>query len=168
MLLGSNQAAQSPNGTSLHGFIARLINQSLYADAYVLLIKEAREQTVTQYNLALCFYHTGSYTEALLCLDKAQAYLPVNPNKNYPVTDAFHTAMLEDQHQLNDHLFALTAKHVQLLPQKIADSIIRLKTDCWMQLGNYAKVIEIATPVAYKQYGNITEALAVAKKHLNQ
>lgn len=168
MLLGSNQAVQNRSNTSVQDLIEQLIGRSLYADAYALLIQEPAGQTVTQYNLALCFNAAGYYNEALMCLDKSQLCLPVNQTNRNSVTDGFYKALLDKQKQLNDHLFAITDKYLQLLPQKVTDSIIRLKTDCWMQLGNYAKVIETATPIAYKQYGNIIEALAVAKKHLNQ
>ncbi|HEK20125.1 MULTISPECIES: hypothetical protein [unclassified Mucilaginibacter] len=168
MLLGSNQAAQNRSNTAENDLIARLIGQELYAEAYALLIQERADQTVTQYNLALCFYAAGCYNEALVCLDKAQLYMPLNQANRNTVTDGFYRALLDKQKQLNDHLFAVTSKHLQLLPQQVTDGIIRLKTDCWMQLGNYAKILETATPIAYKQYGNITEALAVAKKHLNQ
>ncbi|PAW94734.1 hypothetical protein CKK33_15010 [Mucilaginibacter sp. MD40] len=168
MLLGSNQAVQNRSSTAVQDFIEQLIGRSQYAEAYALLIQEPADQTVTQYNLALCFYTAGYFNEALMCLDKAQAYLPVNQNNKNAINNGFYKALLDNQNQLNNHFFAITDKHLQLLPQKVTDGIIRLKTDCWMQLGNYAKILETATPIAYKQYRNVTEALAVAKKHLNQ
>ncbi|RFZ95626.1 hypothetical protein D0C36_08945 [Mucilaginibacter conchicola] len=174
MLLGSNAGTNpvtkdrpTKSETEL---IATLISQSRYAEAYLLLKNEATDNTATQYNLALCLYWAGSYREALMSLDKAQLFMPVNTGsgKTNPATDSFYKAIREKQNGLDDHRNPVTQKNIELTTQMVADGIVRLKTDCWLQLGEYARVIDIATPIAYKNYLNIFEALTIAKQHLNK
>lgn len=164
MLLGATQENKR-NSESDDETIAFLFGQSCYSDAYRLLKNEPSNNVVTQYNLALCFYWIGNYQEALTSLDKAMVYLPAHQSKTNFGIDNFYEAMLEKQNQSDDHHLAITQKIVSLMLDKVADGITRLKTDCWLNLENYAKVIEVATPLAFKNYRNITYALAIAKRN---
>jgi len=56
----------------------------------------------------------------------------------------------------------MTEAYIKNFPELASDAIVRLKTDCWLQLGNYEKVIAVATPIAHKGYRNITDALLIA------
>jgi len=173
MLLGSNASAnpvtKDQSIKSEIELIAQLISQSRYAEAYQLLKAEVPDRTTTQYDLALCFCWIGSYREALMCLDKAQLFMPVmTVGKTNPSTDSFYKAIREKQNGLDDHRNPITQKNIELTTQMVADGIVRLKTDCWLQLGEYARVIDIATPIAHKDYLNITKALTIAKQHLNK
>ncbi len=149
-------------------FIAILIGQNRYAEAYVLLKAESVELVTTQYNLALCHYFAGNYREALLCLDKAQMLLqPDTPKTNLHI-DGFYKAIRERQNQVDDHHRPIIQRHVALTAHDVADGIIRLKTDCWLQLGDYARVIDTAARLAYKNYANITAALSTARKKVKR
>jgi len=167
MLLNSNQVEINRTYKSEDTFIAGLIGQSRYTEAYRLLKNEAADKTETQYNLALCFYWIGCYREALMSLDRAQRFMPVTAGKTNPAADNFYKALREKQNQLNDHHCPITQKHVEMTPQLVTDGIMRLKTDCWLQLEEYGEVINIATPMIYKNYSNVTSALAAAKKQIN-
>ncbi|OOQ59418.1 hypothetical protein [Mucilaginibacter pedocola] len=168
MLLSAEKQSSTAAEKSEEELIAQLITQQRFADAYLLLQKEAADSTVTQYNLSLCYYSAGKYREAILSLDKAQQLFPVNAGQTKPFADSFYTAMLAQQNQLDRHYQPISQKYINLMAPVVADAIIRLKTDCWLQMGHYNKVVELATPLAYKNYRNISEALAIAKQNLEK
>ena len=143
-------------------FIIQLLAQSRYAEAYILLKQESPNQPATQYNLALCYYQNQYYREAIACLDKTLAILPLSDRANIN-TDQFYNAIRQQQNQHDDHLLGVTKKYISFFGDTFRDTITRLKTDCWLQLGDYAKVIETATPIAHKSYKNIAKALSIAK-----
>jgi len=144
--------------------ISLLITQSRYAEAYVLLQKETPGEPATQYNLALCHYWAGNYREALACLDKAQMSLPANSSPDNFRADQFYTAIRQRQNQLDDHRQGINKRYITLFGALVKDAIVRLKTDCWLQLGNYDQVKVVAAPLAHKNYKNITEALQAANQ----
>ncbi|MBS7567049.1 tetratricopeptide repeat protein [Mucilaginibacter sp. Bleaf8] len=163
MLLGSTHTRQPYGDEEL--FINHLITQSRYAEAYILLQKESPDEPATQYNLALCHYWAGNFREALVCLDKAQVTLPaVSGNA---ATDQFYTAIRKRQNQLDNHLQAITKKYIACFGVLTREAIVRLRTDCWLQLADFSKVIEVATPLANKNYKNISDALQIAKNKTN-
>lgn len=166
MLLGATDNKSHQRNSNNEDFICNLMNSNRYAEAYELLKAEPAEQTTTQFNLALCHFWVENYREALICLDRAQMLLPagdVKPNLN---TDSFYKAIRNKQNQLNDHQQPINQKQVRLLVVTVADAIVRLKIDCWLQFKEYARVIDTATPIAYKNYQNITEALNTAQKNI--
>lgn len=165
MLLGSADTRhQYPDEGN---FIIQLLAQSRFAEAYVLLKKESPNEPTTQFNLALCYFKTRNYTEALACLDKAQSVLPTGNYNNNLQADQFYTALRKLQNQQADHLQGITKKYITFFNEQARDAIIRLQTDCWLQLGNFNKVIEIASPIAHKNYLNIANALSMAKNQLS-
>jgi tetratricopeptide (TPR) repeat protein len=165
MLLGSADPRQQyPNEET---FIIQLFAQNRFAEAYVLLKKESPNDPAAQFNLALCYFRSRHYAEALACLDKAQSLLTVANQNNNLQADQFHTTLSKLQNQQNDHLQGITKKYITLFADEAKDAIIRLKTDCWLQLGNFSKVIEVAKPLAHKNYLNIANALSMAENQLS-
>jgi hypothetical protein len=75
--------------------------------------------------------------------------------------------MRQQQNQQEDHLHAITKKYIASFDVLTRDAIVRLRIDCWLHLGEYAKVIELGTPVEHKNYKNIAEALIIAKNHIS-
>lgn len=166
MLLGATDNKAHQRNSSNEDFICNLMSNNRYAEAYELLKAEPAEQTSTQFNLALCHFWVENYREALICLDRAQMLLPAGAAKPNLNTDGFYKAIRNKQNQLNDHQQPISQKHITLLATTVTDAIVRLKTDCWLQLKEYAWVIDIATPIAYKNYQNITEALNIAQQNI--
>ncbi len=165
MLLGADNNLNKTRGNSEEELICQMINTRCFADAYLLLQAEPPDLPATQYNLALCYYSAAYYKEALASAEKARVLLPVFQSKPNRDNDVWYKTMRDNQNQLDDYKQALSARGIDLLPIQVADAIVRLKTDCWLQLKDYARVIETATPIAYKNYLNITEALNVARKN---
>lgn len=165
MLLGANNNLSTTRGSSEEELICRLIDAGCFADAYLLLQAEQPDLPATQFNLALCYYSVECYKEALACAEKARVLLPVFQSKPNRDNDVWYKTMRDNQNQLSNYKQALSSRYIELLPILVADAIVRLKTDCWLQLKDYARVIETATPIAYKNYLNITEALNVARKN---
>lgn len=166
MLLGSADTRQQqyPHEELL---ISHLISECRYAEAYLLLQREQSDLPATQFNLALCYYYAGNYQQSLIHLDKAKAVLlPVRINTNLR-DDQFYKAIRQQQNQLNDHLQAVTKKYIDNFGDLFRDAIIRIQADCWLKLQNFAKVIEIAAPIAAKGYKNINDALQIAKNNIN-
>ncbi|WP_158827414.1 tetratricopeptide repeat protein [Mucilaginibacter lacusdianchii] len=159
MLLGTSAHHNtSPDTESL---IIQLLLQQRYAEAYELLIQQQPASTSALYNMALCLHWSGNYQEALSRLDKIQlAHHVTGGNKLNTTSD--YKQIKDKQIQTNDYLQGISESYVKSFPALVHDAIVRLKTDCWLQLGNYAKVVAIATPIAHKNYKNITEALNLA------
>jgi len=165
MLLGSTNAAQTYQSEDI--LIVQLLNQGRYAEAYTLLKKESLTSPATIFNLALCHYWVGNYADALLYLEKVGMMLPHHAGSTASNTDSFYKSLRDKQNQTNDHHQGITSKYASLFKEQVRDAVIRLKTDCWLKLENWTKVIEIATPIAFKNYHNIADALQIAKNKLS-
>jgi tetratricopeptide (TPR) repeat protein len=164
MLLGSPGTRQQYNNEE--ALIIQLFAQSRYAEAYMLLMKEPPNLSSTQYNLALCYYWAGNYTESLICLDKARAALPGSSAPTDIRNNDFFRTAFRQQSKIDDHRQAISQNYFSLFTFLVHDHILRLQTDCWLQLENFFKVIEVATPIANKNYRNITNALQIANNKL--
>lgn len=160
MLLGSNANNDSPPAPE--SLVIQLMLQQRYAESYELLVKQQKPQASAVYNLALCLHWSGNYEAALNQLDKVQ-FSP-HPNRTGPPpTDANYNLIRNKQNEYHDYLQGVTEAYVQSFPVLFSDAIIRLKTDCWLQLRNYPKVISVAKPIAFKGYKNIADALNQAQ-----
>ena len=160
MLLGSTANSNTSSDTEL--LVTQLIFQHRYAEVYELLINQQSMQTSVLYNIALCLHWSGNYQEALYRLDSIR----LAPQSNYTNkldADTNYKSISSKQNQTDDYLNGITEVYVRRFPALVHDAIIRLKTDCWLQLGNYAMVAALATPIANKGYQNITDALKLAK-----
>jgi tetratricopeptide (TPR) repeat protein len=164
MLLGSTNTRQQYDDEE--ALVIMLLTQSRYAEAYVLLQKGSPNEPSIQYNIALCHFWRGNYQETLISLDKALMLMPASNNIN-PQHDQAYASMREFQNQSDDHLNPVTKKYIAFFDVLTRDAIIRLKTDCWVRIGDFSKVIETATPIAHKNYKNIAAALQIAKKNSN-
>jgi hypothetical protein len=160
MLLGSTGSSNTPPATE--EFIIQLISQQRYAEVYALLGNQKLMQTSAQYNLALCLHWAGSYNEALSQLDNIRLAPQLSSSDQYQ-TDTTYKLIKSKQSQTKDYLQGISEVYVQNFPALVQDAIVRLKTDCWLQLGNYAKVIAIATPIVHKGYNDIADALKLAE-----
>lgn len=159
MLLGSTSSKEtSPADESL---IIQLLLQHRYAQVYELLLKQQSTTTSALYNMALCLHWAGNYQEALNRLESIRLGTNINTSTK-PNSDSNYKTIISRQNQTDDYLQGMTEAFIKNFPDLATDSIIRLKTDCWLQLGNFAKVIAIATPIAHKGYRNITDALKLA------
>jgi tetratricopeptide (TPR) repeat protein len=159
MLLGTTANKDTFPGTE--SLVIQLILQKRYAQAYELLIAQQSTQTAALYNMALCLHWSGNYQEALSRLERIQL-APLVGNSNKLDSNSEYTKINSKQNQTDDYLHAISEIYIKSFPVAAGDAVIRLKTDCWLQLGNYAKVIAVATPVAYKGYHDIENALKLA------
>jgi hypothetical protein len=160
MLLGSTASSNTPPPTE--EFIIQLLSQQRYAEVYALLSNQQLTQTSSLYNLALCLHWAGSYSEALNQLDSIKLAPQLNSRDQYQ-TDTTYKLIKSKQDLTSDYLQGITEAYLKTFPALVQDAIIRLKTDCWLQLGNYAKVIVIATPIVHKGYKDIADALKLAE-----
>ena len=159
MLLGTTNKKDSfPVEES---FIIQLMLQQRYAQVYELLIHQQSTQPSSLYNIALCLHWSGNYEEALIRLDNIRLANQMS-NQNKLNTDSYLKAITIKQNQTDDYLYGMTEAYIKNFSQLASDAVVRLKTDCWLQLGNYNKVIAVASLIAHKGYQNITDALQLA------
>jgi hypothetical protein len=160
MLLGStaNHNA-SPDTESL---IIQLLLQQRYAEVWELLTNQQPLQTSSLFNMALCLHWAGNYQEALGKLESIQLAIPMRSG-NPLNTDNNYKLIKSKQNQTNDYLQGISESYIKSFPTLAQDAIVRLKTDCWLQLGNFAKVIAMATPIVHKGYKDITDSLKLAE-----
>lgn len=161
MLLGSTANNDTSAGTEL--LITHLMMQQRYAEAYEMLMNQQSTQTSVLYNLAICLYWSGNYQQALTRLESIRLAPQLN-NGNKLSANNDLKMIKSKQNQSDDHLNGISEAYVRSFPALVHDAIVRLKTDCWLQLGNYAKVIAVASPIVPKGYQNITDALNLAAK----
>lgn len=159
MLLGTT--ATNDTSPSTESLIIQLLLQQRYAEVYELLINQHRTQISALYNMALCLHWSGNYQEALNRLESIQL-APQVSNGNQLNNNSDYKKIKSKQNQTDDYLHGISEAYIKSFPALVHDAIVRLKTDCWLQLGNYAKVVAVATPIAYKGYKNITDALKLA------
>ncbi len=141
-------------------FVLQLLLQQRYAEAYELLVNYPAS-TFALYNMALCLRWSGDYQEALNRLE-AIRLVPHTNSGNKPDAGRIYKQIRTRQNQTDDYLQGISEAYIKSFHALVHDAIVRLKTDCWLQLGNYAKVIAVATPIAHKGYKNITDALKLA------
>ena len=159
MLLGSTTNKVTSNDTE--ALTIQLIAQQRYSEAYELLKIKKVCSMPELYNLALCLHWIGNFKEVLSVLENIQ--LPPQLNRNSEVIASSNYQQIRSkQNQTDDHLHGLSYEYVRSFPDLFHDSIVRLKTDCLLQIGDYTKLITIAQPIAHKGYKNITEALELA------
>lgn len=159
MLLGNK-----PNHDTIpasESLVIQLMLQQRYAQAYELLLAQQTHQPSAVYNMALCLHWSGNFQEALTRLESIQPVQQMSSiNKVNANSDL--KEIINKQNLTDDYLHAISDAYVKSFPSAASDAIVRLKTDCWLQLGNYAQVIAVAAPIAHKGYRNITEALQIA------
>ena len=160
MLLGST-ASQSNTIPDAESLIIQLILQQRYAEAYEILINQQSAQTSALYNMALCLRWSGNYEEALKKLESIQQ-TPQLSNGSKLHTDSHYQRIKSKQNQTEDYLQGISESYVKNFPAMVYDAIVRLKTNCWLNLSNYTKVIAVATPITHKGYKDITDALKIA------
>jgi len=159
MLLGTTPAKNNPPDTEV--LVIHLIMQNRYAQAYEMLTAQKAVSASGLYNTALCLHWGGSYHEALNRLESIRLSPQVN-NSSRLEGNREYMQIRNKQNQTSDYLQGISETYIQAFPVLASDDIIRLKTDCWLQLEDYAKVIAIATPIASKGYSDITTALNIA------
>lgn len=142
----------------------QLILQQRYAELYQLLIGQQPIKNSSLYNLALCLHWSGNYKGAIGKLETIHiTQSPHTFSQNMPDANREYVEIRNKQNQTNDHLLGISDGYLTHFPDLVQDAIIRLKTDCWLQLGDYAKVIATATPIAHKGYKNINDAIRIAQ-----
>jgi tetratricopeptide (TPR) repeat protein len=161
MLLGKTpNNNNSSEDTEL--LVVQLIMQKRYAEAYELLVSQQPTGATVLYNIALCLHWSGNYQEALDRLE--HIHLDRNPmNENRLGADTSYKKIRAQQNQTADYLKAISDGYLKQFPASVHDAFIRLKTDCWLRLGNFQKVIAIASPIAHKGIKDINDALHLAK-----
>lgn len=157
MLLGS---ATNKEFNGDESFIVQLLLQKRYAEAYRLLADVQPTPSIL-YNMALCLHHSQKYHEALSRLDSIQLAPQVGTGTKFK-SDSLFKAINDRQKESDDFLNGMTEAYIRSFPDFANDAVTRLKTDCWLQLEDYAKVVATATPIAHKGYKNITDALYLA------
>ena len=160
MLLGSTQNNNpSPDQELL---TTQLLIQERYAEAYELLINRQSKTTTVLFNISLCLHWSGNYQGALAHLDLVNMeYAQISQNRK---TDSNFERIKAKQNQTDDYLQGISESYLKHFPTSVQDAIIRLKTNCWLNIGDFEKVIAVANPISHKGFKDIEDALAVAKQ----
>ncbi|MFC4209733.1 hypothetical protein ACFOWA_00985 [Pedobacter lithocola] len=142
--------------------ITQLMMQQRYKEVYELLSSQKSPQTAALYNMAICLHWSGNYQGALNRLDSIRLAPQIN-NLSQSTTNSDYHGIMHKQNQTNDYLNGMSEAYIKYFPVLAHDAIVRLKTDCWLKLRDYPKVIAIATPIAHKAYRDIIDALKLAE-----
>jgi len=160
MLLGSTVTKDTSTDTD--PLVLELIFQRRYSEAYELLTIEKPASNASLYNMALCFHWSGNFQEALKALESIQLAPMVSSGNKFNANNDYQQ-IRSKQNQTDDYLQGVSNRYVKHFPALFHDAIVRLKTACWLKLGNYPKVVTTAQPIAHKGYKNIIDALKLAE-----
>lgn len=138
---------------------AALITDGRLLEAWTLMEAIPGETILLLFNKALCLIETRNYAQAIPLLERAFTLLTPQKTGITPSTSPEAEAMRQKQNNKDTHRQPVTPRYAELFPHLLKDSVLRLMVDCYLALGNTAKVIEIATPLKSKGYRNILEAL---------
>jgi|GEM_PF-2412573 len=141
--------------------IIQMMLQQRYKETYELLSTQKSTQSAALYNTALCLHWSENYQDALTRLDSIRLTLQIN-NFSQSIANSDYHGIIKKQNQTDDFLNGMSEAYIKHFPVLAHDAVVRLKVDCWLKLGNFPKVIAIATPIAHKGYRDITDALKLA------
>lgn len=159
MLLGSAATKELASDSEL--LIIQFLLQHRYAEAYNLAIRQGQKNDSMRYNIALCLHWSGNYEEAIKQLDAISQAPSLNTIQENQLGSDFK-GIVEKQKQTSDYLHGMSESYIAHFPELFREAIIRLKTDCWIQLQDFAKVIATARPIQHRGYKNIIDALKTA------
>ena len=163
MLLGNQQQANSSNPSEQYDeWIAQLLSDKQYVEAYQLLKSKPPQNLSALFNLALCLFFAKEYEQSLYQLDAALAKSQPNPTDNFSFNDDLHKKLESIQNADNTYLQGITDRYVQHFPHMVRSNILRIKVDCYRALRRWNKVIETATLLTGHNYRNVEDAVAEA------
>lgn len=121
------------------------------AEAYLYFLKCDQNQCAVLYNIAVCFYLSGSCEKALPYLDRALRLLPVLSSKTVTVPEE-----LERYEAQNDgYKAAMMSDAPELYPERCRTYILRLKADLLYAMGNTQELNKILPSLSGRNYKNI-------------
>lgn len=167
MLLGSNKnpyKSAPPNEEYHELYILQMITNKAYAEAYGLLKIKRKKAIDDLFNMALCCYHSKLYGTCLECLgmiligDLKQAILPDRHITQLKMFDAEST--------LRNFEKPISSVYLVEYPELVFDSILRLKTSCFVALEYWSNIIEQSSLLKNSKYPDLLEALALAESKI--
>ncbi|RZK35939.1 MAG: hypothetical protein EOO90_28235 [Pedobacter sp.] len=157
----SPSTSNSENSQETELLIIQMMFQQRYKEVYELLSTQKSTQTAALYNMAICLHWSKNYQGALTRLDSIRLMPQVN-NLSHSIANSDYHGIMQKQNQTDDYLNGMSEAYIRHFPILALDAVVRLKVNCWLKLGNFTKVIAIATPIAHKGYKDITDALKLA------
>jgi len=140
-----------------------MISIYMYEEAWTLLDSMQPESIPQLYNKAICLYDARDNETILRLLDRAWTLLQQLDGGLQSPRSPQIDAIREIQKDALTYLQPVTLEYTQMFPHILKESILRLMVDSWSELGNNAKVLQIATPLASKGYRNIHQAIEKTK-----
>lgn len=139
-------------------YCGNLITQNRLEEAWILMSSLKQESIPLLLNKGLCLFEINRHEDCLQACEKILA-LSGNTKSNFPpeIQKEVHT-LHNIQKNRATHLMPVTFRYVELFPEILRDSVLRLTIDCWSELKNKAQILKLGTPLLRKGYRNVTEA----------
>lgn len=165
MLLGKSSNTNNQDSVSFsESYIkdvemcGQLISRYMYEEAWMLMNTLQQESIPHLINKAICLYEINRYAESIQACERAMELLSTCKNK-VPLGKPEEIQLLHEvQKNQVTYLNPVTFRYVELFPENLKESLLRVIVDCWSALGNTAKVIKTGTPLLNKGYRNVMEA----------
>lgn len=139
-------------------YCGNLITQNRLEEAWILMSILKQESIPLLLNKALCFFEMNRNEDCLSACERMLSLLGNSKNNiSIGIQEEIHALHNVQKNQVT-HLMPVTFRYVELFPEILRDSVLRLMIDCWSELGNKAQVLKLGTPLLRKGYRNITEA----------
>lgn len=139
-------------------FSGKLIAHTMLEEAWTLMNTLKPESIPLLMNKAICLFEMNRNEDCLKACERSLALLGTMKNTlPTPPPDDMRELHEVQKNQVT-YLNPVTFRYVELFPEILRDSALRIQVDCWSALGNTAKVIEVGTPMLGKGYRNVMEA----------
>ena len=164
MLLANQQKTNNNNKpiAQCDKWIAQLLSDKQYVEAYQLLKTEPQQKLSTLFNMALCMYFAKEYEQTLTKLDEALAKLQCPPDKQPLLYDDLYKKLEAIQNTSNSYLLGISDDYARNFQYLLKNNILRIKVDCYRALCLWNKVIELAALLKSHNYQNVESAVAEA------
>lgn len=139
-------------------FCGELVRNYMYIEAWSMMENLRTESMPLLLNKAICLYEMDRNEECINVSDRILALLGTMKNSVQPGTSDDRRALHEVQKNQFTYLVPISFRYVDMFPEMLRDSVLRIQVDCWSALGNTMKVIELGTPLLSKGYRNVMEA----------
>lgn len=171
MLLGTNYKSgkiENRDREYDEADILSMMNSERYYEAFQLLDSLQSKGSSDHYNMALCYYHTELFDEALACLsriDTSQTKLKMMTSRSVST----HALMFNNQSKLCENfLNPFSRKYMNEYPELANDAILRLRVKIYLLLEHWSEVLKLSNLIKNTRYADLATALEFAESKITQ
>lgn len=155
---GNRAASQHLHSRFEYGVFA--LSSGRIAEAYLYFLESDQNQSAVLYNMALCFCISENYERALSYLDGALRVLPSLPVKAVTVPQELERY----EARSSGYKSAMLMDAPKLYPERCRVSMLRLKVDILLAMGNIEELKKLLPALSGGHYENVEKIKKILEK----